>query len=123
MKKRKLKPVLILFLGIVLFQGCSKEAKVTIRCIGDPIRAGVDGEYRYINSFAEETWEISWSSSIFSSGDKEVILYAEDIEFPSVYNTSEAVKLSNGEHYSWHIGWSFHNSIKKKRSLIELDVY
>lgn len=90
MRKIKRNILIILILMILFIVGCGKnEGKVTIKCIGDQINAGVEGKYGYtyrINSNQSRTFDFEWDTKLFQTTTKKVDLYAEDAEYPNLYN-------------------------------------
>ena len=98
--------IFIIFLTLSISSCKKNNATVVITCIGDPINASVDGDEVYINSYSSHSWTIEWDGGLFSSDSKSVNLYAEDWEYPSLYNTSRTLDVKDGKRYTWSIGWS-----------------
>lgn len=102
-----MKYVLFFLVALMVLTSCKKNsATVVIRCIGDPINASVDGDRASIGSYSSHSWNVEWDGGLFSEDSKSVDLYAEDREYPSLYNTQRSLDVKDGKQYTWSIGWS-----------------
>lgn len=109
MKRMKVGAMITVILALFVLVGCENSAQFTVRCPSncDAIYAGQDVATDYIRPGNSRTYDITWRGGLFGSATETVTFRAKDSILPNRYYASRTVVLSDGDHFTWSVGWYY----------------
>lgn len=101
-RTRSIVSIVALILTAALLTGCTGEAKITIKCLGNPVKGCVEGSCYEIPADGAKTFIVGWDQGINPGSKQTYSVYVEDLQFPQV-NTTEDIEVQDGDDITYTI--------------------